>query len=142
VDQIWAEAYIYWQLGERLYLTGVAEEESKIEQEIHRESNVKEGVIREFVERTVPVGWDKRSLADRRLYWSSEFGVGTCETLERDRICAAEVWCECLNGELKFMKRADALEINGILAGLDGWKRHGSTTRFGGYGHQKGFIKL
>lgn len=142
VNQIWAEAYVYWQLGERLYLTGAAEAESKIEQEIHRESNAKEGVIREFVERAVPVGWEKRTFAEKRLYWSSEFGAATGETVERDRICAAEVWCECLGGELKFMRRADALEINGILSGLEGWKRHGSTARFSGYGHQKGFIKV
>ena len=142
VDQIWAEAYVYWQLGERLYLTGAAEEESKVEQEIHRESNAKEGVIREFVERPVPVGWEKRSLAEKRLYWTSEFGPDNRETLERDRICAAEVWCECLGGELKFMRRADSIELNAILAGLDGWKRHSSTMRIGGYGHQKGFVKL
>ena len=143
VEQIWAEAYVYWQLGEQLYLTGAAEEESKAEQEIHRESNAKEGVVQEFVERAVPVDWEKRSLAEKRLYWSSEFGRAVSgDTLERDRICAAEVWCECLGGELKFMKRMDSIEINGILAGLPGWKRHGSTMRFSGYGHQKGFIRL
>lgn len=142
VDLIWAEAYVYWQLGERLYLTGDAEEESKVEQEIHRESNAKEGVIREFLDRTVPVGWDKRSLADRRLYWSSEFGRDSCETMARDRICAAEVWCECLGGELKFMRRSDTLEINGILSNAWGWVKHNTTARFGCYGPQKGFDKV
>lgn len=142
VDQIWAEAYIYWQLGERLYLTGAAEEESKIEQEIHRESNVKEGVVQEFIERQIPVGWEKRSLADKRLYWTSEFGRDSVETVARDRICAAEVWCECLGGELKFMRRSDSIELNAILAGFEGWKRQGSSMRFGEYGHQKGFKKL
>ena len=140
VDQIWAEAYVNWQLGERLYLTGDAEEESKLEQEAHRESNAKEGIIREFVERPVPLGWDKRLLPERRLYWSSEFERGTCDTVARDRVCAAEVWYECFGGELKFMKRADALEINGILARLAGWKRSRSG-RFGGYGFQKGFLR-
>ncbi|MDO3680414.1 virulence-associated E family protein [Paenibacillus ehimensis] len=146
VPQIYAEAYCYWQLGEPLYLKGEAEELAKEQQEIHRESNAKEGVIREFVERPVPVGWDKRTLAERRLYWSGEFGRGDggpaeVNTVERDRICAAEVWCECLGGDLKFMRRADALEINGILAGLPGWTRYGSSFRFGPYGQQKGFVR-
>ena len=142
VGQIWAEAYVYWQLGERLYLTGAAEEESKVEQEIHRESNTKEGVIREFADRAVPIGWDKRSLAERRLYWTSEFGQESVDTVARDRICAAEVWCECLGGDLKFMRRADTLEINGILANAPGWIKHNSTARFGCYGPQKGFDKM
>lgn len=142
VPQIWAEAYFWWQMGERLYLTGEAATLSVEQQETHRETNAKEGLIREFAERPVPLDWDKRSLSERRMYWSGEFGRVACVTVPRDRICAAEVWCECLNGDVKFMKRSDAVEINGILAELQGWKRHGSTGRFGAYGTQKGFIKL
>jgi predicted P-loop ATPase len=142
VDQVWAEAYLYWQLGETLYLTGEAEEESKVEQEAHSESNAREGIIREFVYRTIPLNWDKRALSERRLYWSAEFGRDSIETMERDRICAAEVWCECLGGDLKYMRRCDALEINNILAAIPGWQRHNSAIRFGCYGPQKGFIKV
>lgn len=142
VPQIYAEAFVYWQLGEPLYLSGQAEAEAKEQQEIHRESSAKEGVIREFVERRVPVGWEKRSLSERRMYWTGEFGRGDVETVERDRICAAEVWCECLGGDLKYMKRTDAIEINGILAMIPGWKRYGSSFRFGPYGQQKGFVKV
>lgn len=142
VDQIWAEAYCYWQLGEQLYLTGEAETEAKLQQEIHRESDPREGIIREFVERPVPVDWGKRTLSERKLYWSGEFGQTTCETVERGRICAAEVWCECLGGDLKYMKRVDSLAINSILADLPGWEKHNSTCRFGCYGIQKGYVKL
>ncbi|WHH58464.1 virulence-associated E family protein [Petroclostridium sp. X23] len=142
VDQVWAEAFCYWQLGERLYLTGDAEIESKVEQEAHRESNAKEGIIREFVERCVPLDWDKRSLGERRLYWSGEFGRDTGDTVKRDRICAAEIWYECLGGDIKYMKKTDTREINEILKNIDGWKMHKSTCRFGPYGPQRGLIKL
>jgi predicted P-loop ATPase len=142
VDQIWAEAYIYWQLGEELYLKGEAETEAKREQEAHGESNVKDGIIREFVYRPIPLNWDKRTLNERRLYWAAEYGNDNAETVERDRICAAEVWCECLGGDLKYMRRADALEINSILERLPGWKRHPSNFRAGCYGTQKGYVKL
>lgn len=141
VPQIWAEAFFYWQLGESLYLSGEAEVEAKLQQEIHQESNAKEGIIREFVERRVPPDWDKRTLSERRLYWAGEFGRDTGETVERDRICALEVWCECLGGDIKYMRRADAIEINSILATIPGWKRSGGMFRFGCYGHQRGFIK-
>lgn len=142
VDQIWAEAFLCWQLGETLFLTGEAEEQSKLEQAAHSESNAKEGIIREFVNRPVPKNWDKRNMSERKLYWSAEFGRENSETVEREKICAAEVWCECFGGDLKYMKRSDSLEINNILAGIHGWTRHNSTIRFGSYGPQKGFIKL
>lgn len=139
-DQILAEAFMYWQLGEQLFLTGEAEKEAKEQQDDHRESSAKEGLIQEFVERQVPLGWEKRSVNERRLYWSGEFGKIEVETMERDRICAAEIWVECLNGDIKYMKRGDSLEINGILADIKGWKRCNSTARYGCYGTQKGFI--
>jgi putative DNA primase/helicase len=142
MDQIWAEAYLYWQLGEKLFLTDEAETQAKMEQEAHSESNAKEGIIREFVNRPIPKNWDKRTLNERRLYWAAEGGNDNSETVERDRICAAELWCECLGGDLKYMRRADALEINSILASLPGWKRLNTLYRFGSaYGHQRGFIK-
>lgn len=141
VDQIWAEAFCYWQLGERLYLTGAAEAEAKQQQELHQESNAKEGIIREFIERPVPLDWDRRSLAERRLYWSSEFGRVNCETMERDRICALEVWCECFNGDVKYMKRTDSVELNGIISKIPGWHRYNNSFRYGCYGSQKGFVR-
>lgn len=141
VEQILAEAFVYWQMGEPLFLSGEAEKGAKEQQESHRESSAKEGIIREFVERRIPIGWEKRGTGERRLYWSGEFGKVEGETVERDRICAAEVWVECLGGDVKYMKRGDSMEINGILANIPGWKRHNSTMRFGCYGTQKGFIK-
>jgi hypothetical protein len=95
----------------------------------------------EFVNRATPPNWDKRTLSERRLYWAAEYGKDKVETVERDRICAAEGWCECLGGDLKYMRRADAVEINCVLAGIAGWKRHESNFRTGCYGTQKGFVK-
>lgn len=142
VDQVLAEAYVYWQMGEPLYLSGKVENEAKIEQEAHRESNAKEGLIREFLEKLVPLDWEKRSLSQRLMYWSGEFRRADGEEARlRDRVCALEIWCEVFNGDIKYMKRADALEINGILGSVDGWKRHNSTMRFGYCGTQKGFVR-
>jgi predicted P-loop ATPase len=141
VDQIYAEAVVYWQQGEPLYLTGEAAEIAKQQQEEHREGNAKEGLIREFVERPVPPGWEKRDIAARRLFWAAEFGKYEGETVPRDRICAAEIWVECLGGELKHMRRAETMEINSILARLPGWGRKPVAMRCGPYGLQKGFYR-
>ena len=58
VDQIWAEALMRWRIGEPLYLTGEVLEISRQQQEEHRESDAREGMLREFLERPVPVDWD------------------------------------------------------------------------------------
>lgn len=143
VDQIWAEAFLAWQLGEPLYLTGEAARIALLEQEAHKESDAKEGIIKEFVERSVPINWYKRSLAERRMYWSGEFGRNSEEkTVPRDRICAAEIWCECFGKDISFMRRQDALEINKILDNLPGWKKDKNARQFGKpYGHQRGYSR-
>ena len=51
VDQIWAEAYLYWTMGEPLYLPKEIETLAKDQQEKHRESSGKEGIILDFLER-------------------------------------------------------------------------------------------
>ena len=141
VDQIYAEAFVYWQQGEPLFLTGEAAEIAKQQQEEHREGNAKEGLIREFVERPVPIGWDKRDIPSRRLFWAAEFEKYEGETVPRDRVCAAEIWVECFGGDLKHLKRSEVVEINSILSRLPGWSRKPVPMRCGPYGVQKGFYR-
>ncbi len=141
-DQIWAEAFVCWQCGEKLYLEGAAEEEAKVQQEDHREISPREGIIREFVERKLPEDWQKRTLAERLTYWGNAFGAAE-GSVERDRICAAEVWCEAFKGDIKQMQRKDAVEINSILENLDGWERDKTSARYGTlYGLQRGFRRI
>lgn len=138
VDQIYAEAFVRWQLGEPLYLSGDAEEIAKQQQEAHRETSTKEGIIRAFAARPIPPDWDKRDIATRLLHWSGEFGKPhESPTGPRDRICAAEIWCECFRADIKYMKQADAREINGILASIPEWEPYRGL--FGPYNVQRGF---
>ena len=142
-EQIWAEAVIYWRLGEKLYLEGAVAKDAETEQEQHRDANAKEGVIREFVSRKVPSDWNKRTLSQRKMYWANEFGNNDSELVERDRICALEVWCECFGGDMKYMKKSDAREINIILAGMSELKKSEKPMRFGSeYGVQRGYIRV
>lgn len=138
VDQLWAEAVTRWRLGEALILTGDLEAEAKRQQEIHAEHDPRESLICEFVERKVPKDWLKRDIGSRRLYWSSEFGKPSIDLEDRDRICAAEIWVECLQGEIRNMKRADAIIINSVLGKIEGFEKRNSSLRFGPYGNVKG----
>lgn len=140
IDQLWAEAFMRWQAGEPLFLSGAIEEEAKIKQEEHREVSSREGVICEFLERQVPEDWNKWTIDKRRMFWAG--GVQDGVTLvPRDRICALEVWCEALGGSMREMRSADTREINAIISANPDWQKTVSPMRMGVYGSQRGFIK-
>lgn len=141
IDQLWAEAMAYWRLGEKLYLTGEALKAAEAEQEYHRESNAKEGIILDYLARKVPADWQKMTLDTRRVFLSGNLKADESTLIQRDKICALEVWCEAFGGDIKQMRRQDAVEINSIIAAA-GWKRQKSAMRFGYAGAQKGFVKL
>lgn len=142
VDQVWAEACVRWQCGEPIYLQGDLAEEAVRQQEVHRERNAKEGIIQEFLARKVPNDWSRRDLAARREFWNfarKEYDENLLQ--ERDRVCVAEIWCECFYGDLKLMKRSDSMEISGILSGLPDWEYKAAVRCGPYYGTQRGFIK-
>lgn len=142
VDQIWAEAYLYWAMGEPLYLPKEIEEMAKDQQDRHRESSGKEGLILDFLDREVPSDWDSLSRQQRQMFWNGNLKLadGT-ELVPREKVCAVEIWVECFGGEPKHMKRTDSMEINNILIGLKGWERIKTPRRFGVYGQQRGFCR-
>ncbi len=145
VPQIWAEALTLWHNGEKLYLLPEVEAYAKQAQEEHSEHSAKEGVIRDFLDREIPEGWEKRTLFERKMYWAGGFANDKEKTKlkRRERVCAVEIWCEAFGGEIRYFRRSDAAEINAILARIPGWERSKSNMRFGVvYGTQKGFLRI
>ena len=143
VDQIWAEARMYWALGEPLYLPKDVEDLAVEQQEAHRETSGKEGMIREFLERRVPSNWEQLPVQSRRMFFSGMQQLGDGMVLvPREKVCAVEIWVECLGGDPRFLKRVDSIEINNILSGMPGWERLKTPRRFGPYGQQKGFSRV
>lgn len=138
IGQMWAEAVINWRMGESLILTGELAEEAKRQQEGHAEQDPRESLIRDFVERKVPVDWNRQDIHARALYWTSEFGRREVEQEERDRVCAAEIWTECFNDKVHKMKRSDTVAINDVLDNLEGWEKQKKPFRYGPYGLVKG----
>ena len=139
IDQLWGEAKARWMMGEKLYLTAEQEEQAKIMQEAHREASPKEGMIEDFVAKKVPADWQQWNI-DRRRDWWAQTAHGEVQTVPRDRISAAEIWCELYYGNQKDLRQADAREINGILAKMPGLSRAKTNCRFGPYGRQRGFV--
>lgn len=143
VDQVWAEAFVYWQLGEPLYLPKEVESMAQKAQDAHREASGKEGLIRDFLEREIPSKWDAYDIKKRRMFLAGNLKLPEGETLkEREKVCAVEIWVECFGSDPKYMKRADSMEINGILRGLRDWTQNKAMRRYGPYGAQRGFEKV
>lgn len=141
VDQIWAEAVMAYRLGEKLYLPKDVEALAKEQQEAHRESASKEGIIREFLDKKIPKNWYSLDLMSRRQFLNGNLKIDGSELVPRWKVCSGEIWQECLGSDIKYMKRMDSMEINNIMRNIKGWKKDRSSKRYGMYGTQRGFYR-
>lgn len=146
IHQVWAEVMELWRRGEDLVLDSKLESEAKEVQNQHMEKSAIEGLIREYLEMPLPEDWMELDIAARRRYIHGNiFGEEINATLVRNKVCAMEIWVELLQGEPKYMKPANAREINDILRSLEDWESYAMGTgklRFGKtYGSQKAFIR-
>ncbi len=139
VGQIWAEAYLRWQMGEQLYLDPAMEAEAEKRRSVHMERDPLQGVIEEFLERYVPEDWLNWPL-DRRLMFLGGGMQGPQKLFPRTRICAAEIWKECLM-ERRMMNKMESIRLNAVLESLEGWERSGVITFGQDYGKQRGFLR-
>ena len=143
VDQVWAEAVEYYKRGEELFLKGDVAAEAYSQQRKAMETDAREGIVQEYLERLLPVGWEKYDLYQRRSFLTGgEFEAPATEgTVRRERVCAMEIWCECFGKPREAMKKSDAYEIEGILYSLGGWERYSGKLRVPGYGVQRVYIR-
>lgn len=158
VGQLWAEAVVYYKRGERMFLEGQVAQEALMMQLAHTEESSYTGQIMEFLEKPITKGWYSKSIADRKLAMRENDFDGEIDEFEdeiesnpsenvttilRKKVCALEIWCECLGRDRGLFPAHEAREINSILANLPGWQKHKSTMKFGGeYGVQRAFIRV
>lgn len=135
VDQIWAEAYQLYLAKEPLYLVGDEDIIAKIEQHKHSEADERKGIIEEYLNTKFPDDWDKMDLYDRRRWLEDPLSKNG--TVQKDFVCIAEIWCECLGKEKNDMSRYNTREINEILRSMPEWEAIASTKNFAIYGKQK-----
>lgn len=64
------------------------------------------------------------------------------EDSQKDKVCAAELWDNALNHRNLQMSNGMARELNQIMDNMPGWERLKSSTRFDGYGSQRGFRRI
>lgn len=147
IDQIWAEAIEYYKQGEELFLKDELAAAAYAMQRDAMETDDREGLVGEYLDRLLPEDWDKMDLFERRNYLDgSDFGDSQKKgTVQRDRVCAMEIWCECFGKSREAIKKADSYEIEGILYKMGGWVRYSGNSsgklRIPGYGVQKAYVR-
>lgn len=108
-------------------------------QAAHRRDTLPLQSIPDFLARKVPVDWPHWSVEARRRFWANPTQAE--DLVNRDRVCALEVWVEAWGKSPDSMTYADAVEINAAIASLGGWNKTSKAGRFGPYGVQKGWNK-
>ena len=148
VDQIWAEALERYNAGEELFLKDAVAAEAYARQRDAMETDDREGIVQEYLDRLLPADWDTKDLFERRNFLNgSEFGgEASPGSVRRDRVCAMEVWCECFGRPRETLKKSDSYEIEGILYKLGNWRRYSGNAqgkmRIPGYGVQKAYVRV
>lgn len=135
INQIWAEAYQLYLAKEPLYFSPEEEVIAKIEQHKHSEVDERRGIIEEYLNTKFPENWDSMDLYDRRRWL--EDPLAKKGTIQKDFVCIAEIWCECLGKDKTEMSRYNTREINEILRSMPDWETVTSTKNFSFYGKQK-----
>ena len=94
----------------------------------------------DFLSKQVPEDWAKWPLDRRRMFWGGAV-QGDINLVDRDRVCALEVWCEALDGKQREIRYSDTAEINGIIEACSDWEKTPNSLQFGYCGKQRGFTK-
>ena len=147
VDQLWAEAYRLFQQGETLYLPPEIERMAEAEQTEALESDVREGMIAEYLEKLLPEDWDRMDLSERRGFLRGDpfTGGSRTGTVRRTVVSAVEIWAECFGKEPTAIRRSDTYDIFGMLMKIGGWEKYSgnrsASMKRAFYGIQRCFVR-
>jgi hypothetical protein len=108
-----------------LVLDGDAREEATQQQAAHMEMDPREGLIQEWLDSPVEDEWDSPDADAGPTY--------------RDRVCAAQIWTECLGNKKGSMRPWEGREICDILRRIPDWEERSGKARVPGYGVQRVF---
>lgn len=126
IGQIWAEALSLYKSGESLQLDSEADKEAKRQQSTHMEVDPREGLIQEWLESPI----------------EDDFGADKDSPKYHKRVCASQIWVECLNRKKGDMRPWEAKEICDIMRRMPGWIEVKGRVRVPGYGQQTAFDRI
>lgn len=134
--QVWAEALDLYCSGEDLWLSPEAEAIATQEQKNFSEVDARAGVIDNYLNTLLPDNWKSLDVYSRRMYLELPAKEQKGDNL-RTKVCAAEIWVECLGMDRQGLNSRNTREVNDILRTLDGWRQAKNVRGFAIYGSQR-----
>ena len=142
LDQIWAEAMAAYNSGESLLLSKEAEELAAKEQREAIEEDPRMAQVVEYLEKPLPVNWDKLDLDTRRMFLEGDTEYDPESLVERETVSNMEIWVECFGKKAADMERKDSDAITALMMKVDGWERSGKQRRIPLYGKQRVYERV
>lgn len=139
INMLWAEAVQLYKSNEPLTLSPEMEAEANRIQSEHSEYNEHTGIIEKYLNVLLPTNWNTLTPQQRYYYLNEDDELKEVGTIQRDRVCVAEIWCEVFNGALRDLSRLKAKELHEIMRNMEGWREYKTKLRFGEYGIQRGY---
>lgn len=138
VLQIWAEARVLQEKGEKLYLDQDLEDFSRAEQADAMEQDDREGLVEAYLDMLLPVNWDEMDVYARRDYISyPNDSVRVKGTVRRESVSNIEIWCECFGKSREDIRPSDSYAIAAIMLRIKGWEKTNDRASIKNYGLQR-----
>jgi putative DNA primase/helicase len=141
VDQLWAEAKMRYEEGEKLYLTPALENAATAVQGRHLQEDPRTGLIENYLETLLPDNWNNLMPHNKRQFFEGD-DLSMVGSQRRNRVCIPEIYCELFGGHHRDMNRYNTKELYAIMENMIGWEESKKSLRFGVYGQQKGFMRI
>lgn len=142
VDQIWAEAKMYWQLGEALYMdTQELFDAAADAQEGHRQASSMEGEIAMFLDEPIPEDWYEMDKTQRKIWRADPKNLARTDLEKRQKVSIIEIWEELYGRSYTSCSYQQKQELNQAMRATKGWREVGSI-KAGAYGTQRGFRRV
>ena len=142
VAQIWTEAMIYEEFGEKLYLPASMDDTARAEQREALEQDDREGLIREYLDLLLPEDWDKMDLYRRRDFVRDRNDLThPVGTVQRAAVSNMEIWCECFGKQREDIRPIDSYAIAAMMERIETWEKTGAFQRQPIYGKQRVYLR-
>ena len=138
VGQIWAEAVTLYKAGEKLYLNDEMEAVAKTMQSAHTEEDERTGLVQEYLDTLLPDNWKELMPWDRRNWLKGHDELQPKGSVIRERVCAIEIYVECLGGNQKDITPQITKDIHAMMRNMRYWQDCGKKP-FRHYGVVRGY---
>lgn len=138
VDQVWAEVYFLYRMGEPRYL----DEKWMMDdlEEVHKQhmaEDTVESAILNYLDTPIPYDFYDKSIEDRRdIVMGNYLGDLDKQMIQRDTVSVCEIRYELFGADRYDKSLMESRQVANIMTHLCKWKKSKAKVRVPGYGPQ------